>query len=124
MLNTTLLTPYRKLSLAALIAIAAGGAPASTHARSHDHQPAQAEQDITIGATKLNDTLTMLSGVVLPLSLIAAFYGMNVEALPFAEKAAMLSERPAYSSMTSRIVAKNTSSPSTQRRLCTIHDRT
>ncbi|MGI9539887.1 MAG: magnesium transporter CorA family protein [Miltoncostaeaceae bacterium] len=37
---------------------------------------------------RLNDiikVLTMLSGVVLPLSLIAAFYGMNVQALPFAD---------------------------------------
>lgn len=63
MLNATLLTPFRKFALAALIAVAAIGSPASARDRSYDPQPAQAEQEVTIGTTKLNDRLTMLSGV-------------------------------------------------------------
>jgi len=37
--------------------------PALAHDSTHDTQLAQSEAEITIGATELNDTLTMLSGV-------------------------------------------------------------
>jgi magnesium transporter len=46
----------------------------------------------TIITHRLNDilkTLTVLSAIVLPLSLIASIYGMNVDLLPFAESGAL-----------------------------------
>ena len=54
---------YGAAILAALVGATAGTLPAPAHARSHEQQPAQAEQEVTIGTTKLNDSLTMLMGV-------------------------------------------------------------